>query len=481
MDFTGFYFKNHHSSEFGITKVSNGSRYQEDLLPTSEDYTADIPGSDGQYNFGSNYKTKEFNLNFAFDNVSELQIRKMRGWLSKKETPVSEEMGDLIFDETPYKRYVVKTTGNPQINYICFEEEDKETSKTKRVYKGEGTINFTCYNSYAFNSYYKSLDEYRYQIEGVNLFDISLIVHNGMSTPLEETPIKLVYQNYGGRVLDVGDLPLESNKTYYYKYYMMLLEDLPGEGFVASSPQNGLAVTYRQDSQIKLLWLRETGDFSLPKKNQLVLHEGTITTPSNIDEFGLYSYCRTYRNSETEEIKNLKIAFSYITISEEPIKPRYSTLEEWAESSMMLDDLTEYNNYDSVTKTVKLYNAGDLETDWKMTFSKPIGAFSERTFSLSTSDESFSISVSPSSTEEGLTTASLENEIANLNGIIEIDTKKNMVTFISEDGKRVPAYFLIKKGSLFKIPSSLFYNNILMNISGEVLSDVTINYDYLYY
>ena len=218
MDFTGFYFKNHHSSEFGITRVSNGSRYQENLLPTSEDYTTDIPGSDGQYNFGSNYKTKEFNLSFAFDNVSELQIRKMRGWLSKKETPVSEEMGDLIFDETPYKRYVVKTTGNPQINYICFEEEDKETSKTKRVYKGEGTINFTCYNSYAFNNYYKSLDEYRYQIEGVNLFDMSLVLRTTSYRPLEETSTKLVYQGYAYPILSTGDLPLEPDKTYYYKY-----------------------------------------------------------------------------------------------------------------------------------------------------------------------------------------------------------------------------------------------------------------------
>lgn len=477
MDFTGFYFKNHHSSEFGITRVSNGSRYQENLLPTSEDYTTDIPGSDGQYNFGSNYKTKEFNLSFAFDNVSELQIRKMRGWLSKKETPVSEEMGDLVFDETPYKRYVVKTTGDPQLNYICFEETDKETGKIKRVYKGEGTVNFTCYNSYAFNNYYKSLDEYRYQIEGTNLFDMSLVLRTTSYRPLEETSTKLVYRGYAYPILSTGNLPLESDKTYYYKYYMMVLED-PPENYSSGNFSNGLAIRYDKEGS-QLIWLKENQTY-LPEKNKLVLFEGIITTPSDVSNFGLYAYCQNY-TLENEEKVSLKIAFSYITISEAPIESKYPNLEEWAESSLMLNDLTEYDNYDSVTKSIKLYNAGDLETNWKMTFTKPIGTFAERTFSLSTSNENFSISISPSSTEEGLTTASLENEIANLSGTIEIDTKKNMVTFIADDGQRVPAYFLIKKGSLFKIPSSLFYDNILINISGEVLSDVTIDYDYLYY
>lgn len=484
MDFTGFYFKNHHSSEFGITRVSNGSRYQENLLPTSEDYTTDIPGSDGQYNFGSNYKTKEFNLSFAFDNVSELQIRKMRGWLSKKETPVSEEMGDLVFDETPYKRYVVKTTGDPQLSYICFEETDKETGKTKRVYKGEGTVNFTCYNSYAFNNYYKSLDEYRYQIEGTNLFDIS---GSFSSSPLEKTPIKIVYNKTSSiqRLLS-----LEAGKSYNYSYYITRLEDIP-EGATNTTTNYFLALLrFGQGESGEIDWsqtlsvtrLFDNSQFPplFPDKDVRTYREGTVTLPGETtDKFILYCYCGSY--SPTENNIAYKTAFDNVIISEESIKPKYSTLEEWAESSAMLDELTEYDKYDSVTKTIKLYNAGDLETNWKMTFTKPVGTFSERTFSLSTSDESFSISISPSSTEEGLTTASLENEIANLNGTIEIDTKKNMVTFIADDGQRVPAYFLIKKGSLFKIPSSLFYNNISINISGEVLSDVTIDYDYLYY
>ena len=43
-DFIGFSFNGRHSSEFNIFSVSNGSRYQESLIPSSSDYTEKIPG-----------------------------------------------------------------------------------------------------------------------------------------------------------------------------------------------------------------------------------------------------------------------------------------------------------------------------------------------------------------------------------------------------------------------------------------------------
>jgi hypothetical protein len=33
-------------------------------------------------------------------------------------------MVQLVFDETPYKYYNVKSTGNPNLKYICFDAED---------------------------------------------------------------------------------------------------------------------------------------------------------------------------------------------------------------------------------------------------------------------------------------------------------------------------------------------------------------------
>jgi len=47
----------------------------------------------------------------------------------------------LIFDEEPYKIYYAKVTGTPQLQYIPF--------SSPRVYKGEGTYTFTCYEPFA--------------------------------------------------------------------------------------------------------------------------------------------------------------------------------------------------------------------------------------------------------------------------------------------------------------------------------------------
>ena len=78
MDFTGFKFNEKHSSDFGIYRVSDGSRYQESLIPTFSDYTSEVAGGTGTHYWGSDFKTKTFNLSFAFDSVTEIQLRKMR-------------------------------------------------------------------------------------------------------------------------------------------------------------------------------------------------------------------------------------------------------------------------------------------------------------------------------------------------------------------------------------------------------------------
>ena len=52
-DFIGFSFDDVHSSDLGVLRVSDGSRYNEYLLPTSQDVTVQVPGGDGTYYFGS--------------------------------------------------------------------------------------------------------------------------------------------------------------------------------------------------------------------------------------------------------------------------------------------------------------------------------------------------------------------------------------------------------------------------------------------
>lgn len=137
-DFIGFTYNGKHSyNDFGVYRVIDGDRYTEDLVPQMNDKTAEVPGRDGQYFFGTDYKSRQFNINIAFEGLTEEQFREMRLWLDGK------GIHDLIFDERPYKVYSAKVSGTPQLKYIAFSEDGK------RVYKGEGTIQFTCYYPFA--------------------------------------------------------------------------------------------------------------------------------------------------------------------------------------------------------------------------------------------------------------------------------------------------------------------------------------------
>lgn len=148
-DFIGFSFGGIHSSELGIVRVSDGSRFTESLLPTFQDRTATVPGKDGTYYFGSDHQQKDLpEIQFAFDHLTETQLRTLKQiFNSKKPQP-------LIFDEKPYKYYMAKPVSTATIQYVCFEEDGE------RVYKGEGSIAFTAYYPYA-RSVHKFLDEFK--------------------------------------------------------------------------------------------------------------------------------------------------------------------------------------------------------------------------------------------------------------------------------------------------------------------------------
>lgn len=137
-DYIGFTYNGKHSSDLGIVRTSNGSRFDENLLPTMQDKTAQVPGGDGTYYFGSYYTQRPFSVSFAFDDLTEEQIVNLKRHFGDK------KIHDLIFDERPYKIWKAKVTGTATMKYIPFAE-----GETNRIYKGEGTIQFTCYQPYA--------------------------------------------------------------------------------------------------------------------------------------------------------------------------------------------------------------------------------------------------------------------------------------------------------------------------------------------
>ena len=114
-DFLGFTLGDIHSSSLNITRVSTSDRYEDTLLPTFKDTTLETPGSDGMYYFNTFYSSRTFNINFAYDNLRDEDLRSLSRILGFK------GIKPLIFDEFPYKQYMVKCAAAPSLKYICFD------------------------------------------------------------------------------------------------------------------------------------------------------------------------------------------------------------------------------------------------------------------------------------------------------------------------------------------------------------------------
>ena len=174
-DYIGFSYNGVHSSELGIMRVSDGSRYNEGLLPTSKDITVQVPGGDGTYYFGSYYTQKNIIVSYAFDELTENQLQYL------KELFGDRQIHPLIFDELPYKIYYAKVTGTTQIKYIPFDQN------SQRIYKGEGTIQFVCHQPYAVCKK-KFLNEYSdSNKEEWKMASNLLENNNGIDTLYDET------------------------------------------------------------------------------------------------------------------------------------------------------------------------------------------------------------------------------------------------------------------------------------------------------
>lgn len=166
-DFLGFQLGDIHSSQLNITRVSSGDRYTENLTSNFNDVTEQVPGADGTYYWNTYYTQHPFIIDFAFDDLRDEDIRRLKQILSFK------GVQPLIFDETLYKKYYVKCSSPPILKYIGFD------NKGTILYKGEGSINFVAYYPYAISTTDIKIDG------GTNL----LISNTGDI----ETPMKIYY------------------------------------------------------------------------------------------------------------------------------------------------------------------------------------------------------------------------------------------------------------------------------------------------
>lgn len=177
-DFLGFQLGDEHSYGVNITRVSTNDRYMDSLLPNFTDSTVQVPGGDGTYYWKTQYTSRNFTIDFAFDDLRDEDLRKLRQMFSFR------TVKPLVFDEFPYKKYMVKCQQPPVLKYLCFDHYEF------RIYKGEGSVNLIAYYPFAF----------------------------GVVSP------KLAYSTSGAVVNNNGDMP--ANLTVIYN-----LSEINGQSF----------------------------------------------------------------------------------------------------------------------------------------------------------------------------------------------------------------------------------------------------------
>lgn len=227
-DFIGFTLGNIHSSELGLVRVSEGGRYNEDLLPPLQDKKGQVSGRDGEVYFGSQYMTKPIKVPVAFDNMSEKSFADLRRLISSK-TPQF-----LWFDETPYKQWLVKSAAAQSFKWLCFDEY--RNGQKQRIYKGEGVLEFNCFTPYAVSRVVyldDTVDEVLLKNEKGRLVFTSLI---GTNKPKVEDFYNFEEWCEGSRLKYRHDI-LNTNDAYngteieYEKYYEdFRIYDYPRKG-----------------------------------------------------------------------------------------------------------------------------------------------------------------------------------------------------------------------------------------------------------
>lgn len=137
--YLGFTFAGRHSSEFGLLVVSDGSRYHQNSYNQFSDSIVSVPGKNGGYYFGTQLSQRDFDIECVFDSITSHTMHKIQQWL------YPNVVGWLIFDEQPYKRYLVKLSAVPSFNFIPFDEFKTAEGYNfqKEILKGE--VNFSFY------------------------------------------------------------------------------------------------------------------------------------------------------------------------------------------------------------------------------------------------------------------------------------------------------------------------------------------------
>ena len=237
-DFLGFTLGDTHSSELNITRVSSGDRYEDILLPQLKDTTIEVPGGDGTYYLDTFYTQKPFTLNFAYDDLRDEDLRKLRRLFGFK------GIQQLIFDEFPYKKYMVKTVSPPTFRYICFDHLDT------RLYKGEGSLQLVAYYPYAMATFSPRIENATHGSVN-NAGDLPAEIRTYFST--ESLPVEITLHDLKGKLL---------GKLTFYDFSANDLED--GDSYLVIDSKThlveGLNADFKKTGHLYNKYIK-SGDF----------------------------------------------------------------------------------------------------------------------------------------------------------------------------------------------------------------------------
>lgn len=441
-EFIGFSFGGVHSSELGIIRVSDGSRYNENLLPTIQDKTVQVPGGDGMYYFGSYYTQRQFNISIAYDDLTEEQIQLIKLMFGKKEPQ------KLIFDETPYKFYWAKSTGTPSLKFICFDGAPKvkklETLSSKiRYSKADDVVIYSediegvfyrkvadnIYNQFNFlNQTLTERDFYDGKLSSKvfeSIADMELISDNG--SYCATSSIVVITQEDVGKTLNIG----KNSATFLEAGTYLLVEP-----------------------QIKYTEISLKGTCKTYAKERVYKGEGTLSFIC-YDPFG-YSVSRWEEGIEDFFWKN---------------KEEWNTTANLLEGDDWWRELTPTGSYEDKNATpifeaeqpLNVVNAGELETDWSIIVDTPY------------SGDKMSLSIKINDTELIITDLELNKK----DTYIKIDSKLNLIQGL--DDKFVATNTIYNSYMVGTFTKLLVGDNVVTFSDLENCSPSMFKFHYKYY
>ena len=307
-DFIGFSFDGIHCSQLGITHVTSSDRYEEDLFPEVKDKTIEIPNNHGEYYYGSTYGTRTFEIEFAYDHITEKQFRDIRRLFG------THKICELIFDERPYKVYYAKIESPINMSYVCF-DETKRIEDTQR----DGIRRNREEDEYSDNAFSDT---------------ISIPAESTVNYVLEHTPKE-------------NTLSVEGEVTYSLEENTLVLTNEAEEDVEVT-----ISYTYET---ITLAWEQVTPWKYLDVKERIYKGEGTI----NLICYQPFAH----------QLFKIKELYQEVGSGKGNLITKYDNVDEWIESSGILtrDEWNTYhidqvlNAVEPYTCAIPLYNPGDLD------------------------------------------------------------------------------------------------------------------------